>query len=70
MRVFGQLTTSAGHGDVLIQETKGIFVGTPNDIELPRRGAVTTLDAGFWSSWLAQNSAADFVRRHLVYQVG
>ena len=39
------------------------------DVELPGRGTVTQMDATFWSQWMSQNQSADFVKRHLVYQV-
>ena len=68
LKLFGQVTDHGGHGDFATQQTRGIPTGALNDIELPGRGAVTTLDATFWSQWSAQN--ANFVRRHLVYQVG
>jgi hypothetical protein len=70
LRLFGQINDPGGHRDFATLQTRGIPVGSINDIELPGRGAVTTLNAGFWSSWLAQNSAAEFVCRHLVYPVG
>jgi hypothetical protein len=71
LRVFGQQIDTAGHGDLLIQQTRsGITVGPINDIELPGRGAIIQLDSVFWSSWVGRNANADFVRRGLVHQVG
>jgi hypothetical protein len=71
MWVFGQVTDDLSETpDVVHQHKRFIPVGTVNDIELPGGGAVTQLNSSFWAQWSAQNANADFVRRHLVYQVG
>jgi hypothetical protein len=71
MRVFGMVTDDLSESpDVVHQHKRFIPVGATNDIELPGGGAITQLDANFWSNWVQQNANADFVRRGLVHQVG
>jgi hypothetical protein len=70
MRVFGQIVDDYSQGDLTLQQIRHIPVGAINDVVLPGGGAVTTLDATFATQWFAQNASADFVTRHLVYQVG
>jgi hypothetical protein len=50
LRVFGQITDPGGQGDFATQQVRGILVGPINNVALPYRGAVTQLDATFWSN--------------------
>jgi len=62
------------HSIVTHTEIKGVMTrkaAVPQyvPVRLVGGGAITPVDAAFWSAWLAENATSDLVKKSIVYQV-